>query len=117
MQSPRERPPVTGGESAWRSTFFFLSALMAALALVDFSGGRLAHGLGDLGVASLMLSLLTQLPFIRAFLRASERPDGREVLMKEVERLRQAQPWSARASSWGWALMLLSLGLRLAGVD
>ena len=117
MDSPRAPTPVSGGESLWRIVFFFLSALMAALAMVDFSSGWLAHGLGDLGVSFLMLSLLAQFPFVQIFIRASERPDGRELLAKEAERLRKAQPWTARASAWGWALMLLSLGLRLAGAD
>jgi hypothetical protein len=108
---------VSGGESAWRTVFYVLSAVMAALAMVDFNSGRLAHGLGDLGVSSLLLSLLGQFPFIQAFVKASERPDGREVLAKEAERLRKAQPWTARASSLGWALMLLSLGLRLVGAE
>ena len=117
MNSPRAPTPISGGESLWRSVFYFLSALMAALAMVDFSSGRLAHGLGDLGVSSLLLSLLTQFAFVQAFIRASERPDGRELLVKEAERLRKAQPWTRRASAWGWALMLLSLGLRLAGAD
>ena len=117
MDSPRKPLPISAGESAWRSVFFLLSALMAALAMVDFSSGQLAQGLGDLGVSSLLLSMLAQYPFLQAFLRASERPDGRELLQKEAERLRKAQPWTARASAWGWAMMLLSLGLRLAGAE
>jgi hypothetical protein len=105
------------GESTWRRVFFLLSAVMAALALVDVSAGRIAHALGDFGVTCLLLSLMTRFPFIRAFVDASERPDGREVLMREAERLRKAQPWTARVSASGWALMLISLLLRLAGAQ
>jgi hypothetical protein len=115
--SSRRSPAPSGPETIWRGVFFVLSAGMAALGLVDFDNGRFAHGLGDLGLSSLMLSLLTQFPFLRAFVRASERPDGREILLKEAERLRKSQPWAARASSAGWTMMFLSLGLRLAGVE
>jgi hypothetical protein len=103
----------------WRNGFYGLSALMAALALVDFDAGRFAHGLGDAGVACLMLSLMSQFPFVRAVVEAGTRdaPDrSREVLLREAERLRTAHPWAERLSQAGWLLLLASLALRLTGL-
>ena len=59
-QRPPRRPAVgageTSGERLWRGGFFYVSAAMGAMAMVDFDAGRFAHGLGDAGIACLMLS-------------------------------------------------------------
>lgn len=119
-QPPRRDParPASQGEVLWRNAFFLFSALMGALALTDFEAGRLAHGLGDAGVACLMLSLMTQFPFVRAMVEAGskESPErAREKLLGEAERLRAANPWAERLSHMGWMLLLASLALRLTG--
>jgi len=115
----RVRPgPITPGERLWRNAFFAFSALMAGLAMVDFEAGRFAQGLGDVGVACLMLSLLGQFPFLRAMVAAGVRDapaKAREDLLREAERLRLANPWAARLSHAGWMLLLASLALRLTG--
>lgn len=115
----RDRPgPVTQGERVWRQAFFVFSALMAALAMIDFDAGRFAQGLGDAGVACLMLSLMGQFPFLRAMVAAGSRDaptQAREELMREAERLRLANPWAGRLSHAGWMLLLASLTLRLTG--
>lgn len=103
-------------ELTWRRVFFYLSAVMAALALVDFDAGRLAHGLGDAGVACLMLSLMDQFPFVRAMVRAGPGAKSREDLLREMEKLRAAQPWVDRVAAAGWLLLLMSLVLRAAGI-
>jgi hypothetical protein len=93
---------------------------MGALALVDFDAGRFAHGLGDAGVACLMLSLMTRFPFVRAMVEAGARDtreQSREALMREAERLRSASPWAERLSHAGWMLLLASLALRLFGAN
>lgn len=126
--SPKAMPPKRGatpagptpGELTWRNAFFYLSALMGAMALVDFDAGRVAHGLGDAGIASLMLSLMTQFPFVRAMVDAGGREasaQSREALLREAERLRAAHPWAERAGRAGWVLLLASLMLRVMGVD
>lgn len=109
-------PEKSTHEHAWRNVFFYLSALMGALALVDFDAGRVAHGLGDAGVACLMLSLMTRFPFLRAIARAESRNRSREELLREFEKLRHAHPWAERVSAWGWLLLLASLILRAVGV-
>jgi len=119
-QPPRHDPakPATPGEALWRNAFFIFSALMGAMALTDFDAGRFAHGLGDAGVACLMLSLMTQFPFVRAMVQAgsNEAPGtAREKLLLEAERLRAANPWAERLSHLGWMLLLASLALRLIG--
>jgi hypothetical protein len=117
---PGPTKPVSQGEAIWRNGFFASSALMGALALVDFDAGRLAHGLGDAGVACLMLSLMTQFPFVRAVVEAGSRgarPQSRDALMRKAERLRAANPWAERLSHAGWMLLLASLALRLIGVQ
>ena len=122
-QPPRRgsaKPHPSQGELLWRGAFYGLSALMAALALVDFDAGRFAHGLADAGVASLMLSLLSQFPFVRAIVDAGARDEpkrSREDLLREAERLRAANPWAERLSHVGWMFLLASLVLRLAGID
>lgn len=120
QQRPQRNPaePVSRGERAWSNSFFVFSALMTALALVDFEAGRFAHGLGDVGVACLMLSLMGQFPFMRAMVKAGSREapaKSREELVREVERLRLANPWAARLSHAGWMLLLTSFALRLLG--
>lgn len=117
-RGPAKAAP-TQGEVLWRSTFYGLSALMAAMALTDFDAGRFAHGLGDAGVTCLMLSLMTQFPFVRAMIEVGAREPSakaREELLREAERLRAASPWPERLSRAGWMLLLTSFVLRLAGI-
>jgi hypothetical protein len=104
------------GEQLWRRTFFVMSAVMGALALVDLEAGRFAHALGDIGVTSLMLSLMTQFPFVRAMVTASQSNKPREELLRDVERLRNANPWAERLSSSGWLMLLASLMMRAFGM-
>lgn len=121
--SQPSQPPVkpTPGESLWWSAFFYLSAAMAAMALVDLDAGRLSHGLGDAGVSCLMLSLMTQFPFVRAMVAASRQseakndPKVRETLLREAERVRAAHPWADRAGALGWLMLFASLLLRASG--
>jgi len=115
MKKP-DYPEKAAPEYAWRSVFFCLSAVMGALALVDFDAGRIAHGLGDAGVACLMLSLMTQFPFVRAIVRADARAKSRDELLREVEKIRSSHPWAERVSAAGWLLLLTSLVLRAAGL-
>ena len=125
---PPERPPggprnptqPTQGERVWRNSFFYFSALMGALALVYFSAGRFAQGLGDAGIACLMLSLMTQFPFVRAVLErgsSSASDKSGEALQREAERLRAENPWVERLSNLGWILLLCSLFLRVTGME
>lgn len=114
---PRPAPPAGQGETLWRNGFFFLSAVMAAFALVDLDAGRLAHALGDAGIACLMLSLMTQFPFVRVIVAASKHAKPREDVLREVQRLKDANPWADRLSLAGWTLLAASLVLRAIGVD
>jgi len=115
--------PPSQGERVWRNTFFVLSAMLAGLALVQFDAGRWAHGLGDLGASVLMLSLITQFPFVRAVIRASREQDAtpdrarqrQEELMKQAAELKAAYPWADMAGRAGWILLGLSLVLRMTG--
>lgn len=115
---PSKSTPV---ESLWRNAFFYLSAVMAAMAMVDLDAGRFSHGLGDAGVACLMLSLMTQFPFVRAMVAASRKaetktdPKVREALLREAEQIRAAHPWADRAGTLGWLLLFTSLLLRAGG--
>jgi hypothetical protein len=113
------------GERIWRSVLFVLSAAMAASALVDFDAGRFGKGLGDLGAAVLMLSMMVQFPFLKAVVKASGEQDSaspermrkqREELMKQAEQVRAANPWAERAGRAGWVLLAVSLVLRISGV-
>jgi hypothetical protein len=104
-------------ELTWRNVFFYLSAMMGAFALVDFDAGRFAHGMGDAGVACLLLSLMTQFQFVRAIVRTDASAKSRDELLREVEKVRSAHPWAERASAAGWLLLLTSLVLRAAGID
>ena len=98
---------------------------MAASALVDFDAGRFGKGIGDLGVAVLMLSMMVQFPFLRAVVKASGEQESaspervrkqREELMKQAERVRASSPWADYAGRAGWALLAISLILRIGGV-
>lgn len=118
-------PPSSSGERIWRMALFVLSAAMAASALVDFEAGRLGNGLGDLGVSILMLSMMVQFPFLRAVIKASSEQDKtspervrkqREELMKQAEQVRATNPWADYAGRAGWALLAISLVLRIGGV-
>lgn len=119
----RPNLPLTQGERVWRNTFYVLSAMLAGLALVQFDAGRWAHGLGDLGASVLMLSLITQFPFVRAVIRASQEQDAspdrarqrQEELMKQAAQLKAAYPWADVAGRAGWVLLGLSLVLRITG--
>ncbi len=121
MNAPASR---TSGEQIWRNTFFFVSAMMGALALVDFDAGRFSHGLGDLGAAVLTLSLTVQFPFVRAIIKASTAPatsqaetqKRREQLLAQAAKLRAENPWADHAGRAGWALLAISLLLRVVGV-
>lgn len=113
----KAKQTMSAGEALWRNAFFYFSALMGALALVDFDAGRFAHGLGDAGVACLMLSLMAQFPFVRALITGGGAPRTRESLMREAERIRSSHPWSDRLASAGWVLLLTSLALRAFGVE
>jgi hypothetical protein len=114
---PRPAPPAGQGEVLWRNVFFYLSAAMAAFALVDLDAGRIAHALGDAGIACLMLSLMTQFPFVRVIVAASKQAKPREDVLREVQRLKEANPWADRLSRGGWTLLAASLVLRAIGVD
>jgi hypothetical protein len=120
--APQATPP-SAGERVWRNTFFVLSAVLAGLALVQFDAGRWAHGLGDLGASVLMLSLITQFPFVRAVVQASQESDAspdrarqrQQDLMRQAADLRAAHPWADVAGRAGWVLLGISLLLRLTG--
>jgi hypothetical protein len=122
MNEPRTQ---TAGERIWRNTFFVLSAVMGALALVDFDAGRFPHGLGDLGASVLTLSLTVQFPFVRAIVKASaeqtssqaEALKRREQLLQQAAKLRAENPWADRAGRAGWTLLAISLLLRVIGAD
>ncbi len=121
MKEPGNR---TSGELIWRNAFFFVSAMLGALALVDFDAGRFSHGLGDLGAAVLTLSLTVQFPFVRAIIKASTAPSTnqaetqkrREQLLAQAAKLRAENPWADHAGRAGWALLAISLLLRVVGV-
>ena len=116
-------PEPSAGERVWRNTFFVLSSTLAGLALVQFDAGRIANGLGDLGASVLMLSLISQFPFIRAVIQASADSQGspeqsrrrQEELMQQAAQLKAAHPWSDMAGRAGWVLLGVSLVLRLTG--
>lgn len=121
MQGQTQTQVPSPGERAWRTGLYLLSASSAASALVDFDAGRLAHGLGDLGVTALLLGLLVQFPFVRAFVtsgsEAGEPAKARAALLKLAEDLRARHPWAEHAGHAGWVLLATSLVLRLFGVD
>lgn len=115
----------SNGERAWRIGLFVLSAAMAGSALVDFDAGRVARGIGNLGASVLMLSMMVQFPFLRAIVKASGERENtspervrkqREELMRQAEAVKTANPWADRAGRAGWALLAVSLVLRITGV-
>jgi hypothetical protein len=122
-KSPLVVTPPSPGERIWRNSFFFLSALLAGLALTKFEAGRWAHGVGDLGASVLMLSVMVQFPFLRALIRASADDEGspehlkrrRAELVQQAEQLKAANPWSDVAGRAGWILLGISLILRIVG--
>lgn len=125
MNPPRNPPSAkTSAERAWRNTFFVLSAVMCALALVEFDAGRFPHGLGHLGVAVLTLSMMVQFPFVRAIVQASTQQAGsqtdstkrRQQLLEQAAKLRAGNPWAYHAGRAGWTLLAISLLLRALGV-
>jgi hypothetical protein len=121
MRGQTQAQAPSPGERAWRTALYLLSASTAASALVDFDAGRLAHGLGDLGVCALLLGLQVQFPFVRAFV-ASGSAGGdptrvRADLLKLAEDLRARHPWAEHAGRVGWVLLGTSLVLRLFGID
>ena len=111
------------GERVWSHSFFALSAILAAMALVQFSAGHFALGLGDLGASILMLSLMSQFPFLRAIVRASAEENAsperirrrREELLQQAAQLKAAHPWSDVAGRTGWILLGVSLVMRVVG--
>lgn len=113
--------PLSTGERIWRAAFFFLSAASGAAALAAFDAGRWATGLGDVGVTVLMLGLLVQFPFVRAFLTAgsnnSDPAKAREAVLAVAEELRRRFPWTDSASRVGWLLLAGSLALRILGYE
>jgi hypothetical protein len=122
-RAPTPAPAQTASERLWRNTFFVLSALLSGLALFRFDTGQFAHGLGDLGASVLMVSLMSQFPFVRAVFWASSEGDGspenlrrrQEELMKQAAQLKAAHPWADLAGRAGWALLGISLILRITG--
>lgn len=114
--TPSLPPPPSASERFWRNTIFYLSAMMGALALVDFDAGRVAHGLGDAGVACLLVSIEAQFPLIRAMVKSGGRKQTTEQLLREAAQQRAEHPWPHRLGNLGWALMAASLILRWSGI-
>ena len=121
----RQPSPPSNGERIWRASLFLLSAAMAASALVAFDAGLFGKGLGDLGAAVLMLSMMVQFPFLRAIVKTSAQQDTaspervrtqREELVQQAEQVRAANPWAEHAGRAGWVLLAISLVLRISGV-
>jgi hypothetical protein len=120
----REQPVPTRAERTWRWVLYLLSAAMAASSLVDFEAGQFGKGVGDLGAAVLMLSLMVQFPFLRAVVNASREQSAtperlrkqQEALMQQANKMRAAHPWAEVANRAGWTMLALSLVLRVAGV-
>lgn len=122
-QPPKAASPPSSGERLWRNSFFLLSAVLGGMALLQFDAGQFAHGLGDLGASVLMLSLMSQFPFLRAVVRASAEEGAsperirrrREELLQQAAQLKSAHPWSDAAGRAGWVLLGVSLVLRVVG--
>jgi hypothetical protein len=110
---------VSPGERIWRTAFFVLSAVMTGFALVNLSSGHYAQAVGDLGASLLMLSLIVQFPFVRAIVQAGEdssrRPQRRDELLQQAEKLRASNPWAEYSGRVGWVLLGISLILRVGG--
>ena len=109
--------PPSPREKLWTNVFFYFSAVMGAFALVDLSTGRIAHAMGDGGVACLMIALMNQFPVVRAIVANGNKRMERDQLLREAENLRRVHPWSERAGGVGWVLLLGSLVLRAVGVS
>ena len=86
----------------------------------------MADGEQYLGAAVLMLSMMVQFPFLRAIVKASRAQEAtspeklrkqREELMQQAQQVRSANPWAEMAGRAGWALLALSLLLRIGGVS
>lgn len=121
MNSPANTQALSTGERIWRAAFFFLSAASGAAALAAFDAERWATGLGDVGVTVLMIGLLVQFPFVRAFFTAgsgaADPVKAREQVVQVAEALRREHPWTDTASRVGWMLLAASLALRLFGYE
>lgn len=104
------------GERLWRAVFFVLSAGMAAHALVQLIGGRVAGSVGDFGVTCLLVSLIPQFPFVRAILGHGSRARAEEQLLRDLDRVRTASPWVETVSAAGWLLLGASFLLRALGI-
>src|SRR5262245_28633510 len=94
--------PRTEGERFWRRAFYFLSAAMAAYALLQLGSGRFAGALGDVGVTCLMVSLIPQFPFVRAIVAGARHRHSEEQLLRDLDRVRTQNPWAETASVVGW---------------
>lgn len=116
-RSPPPDPAPSAAERGWRRGFFFLSAALAAAALVDFDAGRVARGVGNAGACCLVLSLLPKFPLLRLLREAAGGRSGADPVhvLREAERLRAAHPWTAWLGQVGWSLLAASLILRLLG--
>ena len=91
---------------------------MGAWAMIDFDAGRVAQGLGDVGVACLFISLEAKFPLMRALVKAEgDKKRSTEELLHEAQRRRAERPWPHRMGAWGWALLTASLILRWSGVS
>ena len=120
----QQQPVRSGAERSWRWILYLLSAAMAASALLDFEAGRFGKGLGDLGAAVLMLSMMVQFPFLRAVIKVSREQSAtpermrkqQEELTQQANKMRAAHPWADVANRAGWTMLALSLVLRIAGV-
>lgn len=113
----RPDPQAAARETLWRRILFGASAMMGAFALVDLEAGRLAGAAGDGGVSCLLLSLMNQFPLVRAIIGAASRQASADQLRREAERLRSDHPWTERAATAGWTLLVGSLLLRALGVE
>jgi len=117
MQQRPSANEVNARERLWRVLFFWFSAVMAGLALVELDAGRLAGAAEDTGVSCLMLSLITRFPVVRAIVGAAAKRTSPSELQRETERLRSTQPWTEHLANVGWTLLLGSLILRALGAD
>jgi hypothetical protein len=109
-------PPTGEGERIWRRAFYLLSAAMGAYALSQLGVGRLANALADVGMTSLMISLIPQFPFVRAILASARRQQSQKELLEDLERVRTQSPWAETASAAGWLFLGASFVLRAFGV-
>lgn len=106
----------TRGERLWRRAFFFLSATLAACALLQLGAGRFASGLANVGLTFLLISLIPQFPFVRAIIRGGARQHPDDELLRDLQRVRTQTPWAETMSAAGWLFLGASLLLRAFGV-